>query len=127
MGVLTMSSLSSPASFNVQVVGLGAGTGANPFNPSQSYEWLAGTVPAAALTGSGLGTSFNAITAGFSAYSNLGVFTAALEADPSISGQDDLVVGYSAVPEPGSLALLGLGAGLLSLRRRRSLTHARGR
>lgn len=121
---LSMSTLAVNGNFNIQVIGLNAGTtgtGIIPFDPGQSYNWVAANVPANASTAA-MGSSFVIQPPiGFSSYgSALGVFSASLVSAPTAdSSFDDVVISYSPAPEPTSLLMLGLGAGGLMLRRRR--------
>ncbi|HSU67982.1 MAG TPA: PEP-CTERM sorting domain-containing protein, partial [Tepidisphaeraceae bacterium] len=119
---LSMTSLSlaatSPAQVTLNVIGTNGPTGSgSPFSANQNYQWIAATVPTTGLAGNYVG-AFNLNVAGIPAAT--GTFSAQFVADPANSSQQDFVVSYVApTPEPTSLALLGVGAAGLLLRRRR--------
>jgi fibronectin-binding autotransporter adhesin len=119
---LTMNALTvtaTPANpFNIQVVGLTSPTLSNNFDPTKSYRWVAANMPVGQATGN-LANTLAVNYAGFSSYNMPGSFSAAFDStdDP---GFTDLVISYSPTPEPSALALAGLSAGGLLLRRRRT-------
>ena len=121
---LTMSSLTVTASpggtFNIQIIGL-SGAGGAPFNAGQSYQWeIANVMPGGSI--SGVSPSMFKLTT-----VNLpGVSPNAFSVDTSTdlgmsdpTGSTDLILTYTPTPEPTSLALFGVVAGGLLLRRRR--------
>lgn len=115
---LTLSSLSASSGFSIQVIGLTPSGQTSAFNESQSYQWVAANVPAGTAP-----TNVNFVLpppTGFSGDSSFGVFSAMLEpATTTGDSTDDLVILYTPSPEPSALALSGLAAGGLLLRRRR--------
>jgi fibronectin-binding autotransporter adhesin len=117
---LSMSSLTVPStgSFTINLSPF-SGTGSNPFNGNSNYAWTIADVSTGqgnyasllanlALNAAPLATATNTAAADYS----LGLMS------DGGSGQD-LVVSYSPAPEPTSLALAGLAAGGVLLRRRR--------
>lgn len=112
--------ISGTGSFvTVQPISVGGGflnTPAANFVPSQNYQWTIAT-----LSGGGGGA---ALAAQFHLDTNaLSTFAAANNTSPSYfsvtSDPSDVYISYTPTPEPTSLALVGLGAGGLLLRRRR--------
>jgi fibronectin-binding autotransporter adhesin len=128
---------SSGSPFNIQVVP--TGTSASSFNSANSYTWTiadvtSGTVnvngttyqgnsaPVLASLQAALRSALALNTSALSAPSgNFSIVTAA-----DRGSGDDIEISYSSAPEPGSLALLGLGLGGLMLRRRRGIRVAGG-
>jgi hypothetical protein len=51
--------------------------------------------------------------------SNTSSFSVGVAPDPNNGSFEDVVVNYAPAPEPGSLAMVGLGLGAMLLRRRR--------
>jgi autotransporter-associated beta strand protein len=132
---LSMASLdvaaSSGSQFNLQIVP--TGTSASSFNASQSYTWTIADVTSGRVTVNGIvynGNSASTLANLQSALqASLALNASALPAPSSnfsihtapdqISG-DVIQINYSPAPEPGGLALLGLGAAAIMARRRRS-------
>ena len=116
---LTMSALTLAATpadpFNIQVVALPSGT--SSFNPTENYRWVAAYMPSG-QAGGNLANAFVLNYSGFARFDMNGTFSAAFDStdDP---GFTDLVISYTAVPEPSALMLLGAGAAGLVLGRRR--------
>jgi fibronectin-binding autotransporter adhesin len=116
IGALNVASTGSNP-FDIQVVGL-PGTGTNAFDPAKNYQWVAANVPAAGAVSGNLFASLAVSYSGFENYKLPGTFSAAFDgtSDP---GYTDLVISYTATPEPTALMLLAPAAGCLLLRRRR--------
>ena len=119
---LTMSALTVAATgnspFDLQILGL-TGTGTGAFDPTKNYSWVAANLPTGSASGN-LAGAFSLNVSGFSNYKVPGSFSAAFDSadDP---GFTDLVISYTAVPEPTAFALFApLSAGLLLRRRRRA-------
>jgi fibronectin-binding autotransporter adhesin len=116
---LTMSNLSVAANssnpFQIQIDGL-TGSGTNTFDPTRNYAWVVANMPVGAATGNLVG-AFTLSVSGLSNYKIPGSFSAALDstADP---GFTDLLITYTATPEPTALTLLFPAAGFLLVRRR---------
>jgi autotransporter-associated beta strand protein len=133
--VLTMNTLNivtTGGAFNIQIVPL-AGAGANPFDTTKIYSWpiadVTGGAGAISVNGTPL-TGTMADIATLQAALNLMPGGGALGGAPDSSfsigltgdsgGGEDIVINYSGAPEPTSLALLGVGAAGVFLRRRRT-------
>lgn len=134
---LSMTSLSINATplsqFNILVVP--TGTSASSFNPGAVYTWTIADVTSGNVSvGGGPVVNYSGPTGATNLQAQLqGLFalnTAALpSANPSFfsvgalpdgGAGDDIVISYNPAPEPTSLLMLGLGAGGLMLRRRRT-------
>jgi autotransporter-associated beta strand protein len=143
---LTMTTLNLQASstnqFNLTTVSVTPGYGtANPFNSTGAYSW-----PVAVITNGISGFYINASPAvgtnsqnqaalqaaiapllrldptglvAATGVSNASSFSVGVAPDPNNGSFEDVVVNYSPAPEPGSLAMVGLGLGAMLLRRRR--------
>jgi autotransporter-associated beta strand protein len=101
----------------VDVIPTQIGSGAlYQFDSGSSYHWVIANVPG---NGNALLANFKLDTAALSSFAqqnNVSPSQFSLGADAN-----DLFVSYAAAPEPGALALFGLGSASLLLRRRRKL------
>ena len=97
--------------------------GTNSFSNGSSYSWVIARVNQAYNAGSAqqVLASLSLDTSGLPAAASGYQYFLSSQADPGNSiGAMDLVVNYAPVPEPAGLTLLGLGAGAMMIRRRRS-------
>lgn len=135
--MLSMTSLnvngSGTSQFNINIVPV-SGSGSNAFSPTGSYQWTIADVKGVSPSNNGLYQNTVGVTSGNYAnllaafalntsgiVNNYGANPAAFSLGAVSDGGNgqDIVVNYSPAPEPTSLALLGLGAAGLMLRRRR--------
>lgn len=122
---------------NVSTVAVSPSGAGNAFNSTSSYSW-----PVVAVTQGVSGFWLNNVAATSQASlqaqiaglfrldpsgleaatgtSNPGAFSIGVAPDPWNASYEDLVINYSPVPEPSGVALLGVAAGVMLVRRRRS-------
>ena len=137
-GVTVNSTIGATASgttnaFTVEAVGFSSGTTQtsnggssitltnNNTMPAASYSWVIARVNQAynPTTAATLLASLSLDTTGLPAPASGYQYFLSTQQDPSINNTD-LVISYAQAPEPTGLALLGLGAGALMIRRRRT-------
>jgi autotransporter-associated beta strand protein len=128
---LTISSLTVSASpsgtFNIAVIGLNGAAGAS-FDPTKDYAWVAANLPSSSSLNGFDPALFHIDTSGLTVPGLAGAFSINTSTNLGLvdpSGMTDLIISYSAAPEPTSLLLTGLAAGGIFLRRRRRAPAAR--
>lgn len=120
---LAMTSLSIPSTFTINVQPL---SGGGTSNPAATYSWSVADVTSGnirignqAYTSANLAALQPALRAAISVNGSALPGTYSVGAIPDGGVGEDIVVNYAPVPEPTSLALAGVAAGALMMRRRR--------
>lgn len=123
IGASTSSGTATNA-FTIQATDFSSQPGNSSFSNTSSYSWVIARVNQlySNTAASQLLASLTLNVAGMPAPASGYQYFLSSQADPGNStGAFDLVVNYAPVPEPTSLAFVGLSAGTLLLRRRRRL------